>query len=68
MLVLNRIPSFGELTRQNIHKFKTRVNIGANSILQTGEKYIIDSSRLPCTTSSHYCAYVYETPVSEIKY
>ena len=44
MFVLNRIPSFGELTWKNIYQFKTRINNSANSILQTVEKYIRDSS------------------------
>ena len=44
MFVLNGIPSFGELTRKNIYQFKTRINNSANSILQTVEKYIRDSS------------------------
>ena len=44
MFILNRIPSFGELTRKNIYHFKTRINNNVNSILQTVEKYIRDSS------------------------
>ena len=44
MFVLNRVPSFGELTRKNIYQFKTRINDSANIILQTVEKYIRDSS------------------------
>ena len=42
MFVLNRIPSFRELTRKNIYQFITRINNSANSILQTVEKYIRD--------------------------
>ena len=44
MFDLNRIPSFGELIQKNIYQFKTRINNNANSILQTVEKYIRDSS------------------------
>ena len=44
MFNLNGIPSFGELTRKNIYQFKTRINNSTNSILQTVEKYIRDSS------------------------
>ena len=44
MFVLNRIPSFGELSQKNIYQFKIWIINSANSILQTVEKYIRDSS------------------------
>ena len=42
--VPNRISNFRKLTRENIFKFKIRVDNSATSILQTVGKYITGSS------------------------
>ena len=45
MYVPNRIPSFGELAGQKIYINSELVSNSANSILQTLEKYEIDSTK-----------------------